>query len=93
MKYERQVHTGTTDQQILGYLREAASILTSGYLRMHAQDREMERIHRKLKGDFGILMLVGAEEDEGFILGVKDHDGCRNETVCRCKALYRVRIQ
>lgn len=87
MKYTPQVHTGTPDQIIDGLIGEADEIIHSGFMRMHAQCRELSRIEDELK-KLGVTMLDGIEDDEGQTLFVKDHNSdCQlKETgVCDCK--------
>jgi hypothetical protein len=67
-RYVPEVHTGTREQRVLGYLREYADIGNDGAMRMHAQEREQDRIAGELAA-LGVEVWIGDGADEGYILG------------------------
>jgi hypothetical protein len=72
MHYIPWTHTGTKKEIAEGLLKETHSIMTSGFLRMHAQDREMERIYWHLKEAFGCLLMG----DKDNLYAVKHTEAC-----------------
>ncbi len=94
-RYEIPIHTGTPEEVAQKLIEEAAYIRGWGFMREHAKRRELHRISKQL-GQLGVDMLIGAEEDEGYILGVAEHRGdCRlnsNLAVCSCPSQYRAKI-
>ena len=93
MTYIPEVHLGTREQIIKGLIEEASSISMHGFMRMSAQDREINRIHIQLKS-MGVDFLVGTKEDDGHFLVVENHlDSCtlnKPNGECNCPTLYRV---
>jgi len=92
-KYVPRVHTGTRGQVIVGLLDEAEEIASSGYMRLHAQGREIERIRRLLL-QLGVDLLRGTQEDAGWFLAVEGHvPGCpvAEGADCHCPPFRRFR--
>jgi len=104
VRYEPQVHTGTEEQRVLGLLDEYVGIESSGMMRIHAKDRECNRIARELGemgytlwGDFDSLGQLTGEEE--WLIARKDgtpHEpGCpwsETNNDCQCTNPLRVRV-
>ncbi|HSZ58552.1 MAG TPA: hypothetical protein VK797_22990 [Tepidisphaeraceae bacterium] len=91
LKYVPEKHEGTAAERIRGLAGEAKDICQSGFMRLHAKDRELNRIQSELKA-LGAEMLEGAHEDEGFFLVVERHlEGCQvgRDGECRCPPIAR----
>jgi hypothetical protein len=104
MRYQPQVHTGTEEQRVLGLLEEYVGIESDGMLRIHAKDRECNRIAGELNsmgytlwGDFDSLGQLTGEE-EWLIArksGAPHEPGCpwsETHNDCRCANPLRVRV-
>jgi hypothetical protein len=72
-QYIPPLHRGTNEQIIQALIEEAADVHFSGTMRQHAKDRELQRINLQLR-DLGVDLILGDKEDEGFILGVREHE-------------------
>jgi len=56
MRYQPETHTGTREEILRGLITEFNSVMHSGTLRLHAQDRESERIYDAIK-THGVLLM------------------------------------
>jgi hypothetical protein len=84
-RYIPETHTGTKEEIIQGLIAEAEEIAECGYMRMHAQDRELRRIQAHL-GMLGVDLLFGTGAEHGKILIVMEHlPGCQIETTRQCE--------
>jgi hypothetical protein len=59
MRYQPETHTGTREEILRGLVQEFNSVIHSGMLRMHAQDRESVRIYEAIKALGALLMGDG----------------------------------
>lgn len=104
MRYEPRIHTGTTEQRVLGLLAEFVAIEHSGMLRMHAKSRERYRIDRELDAmGYG---LWGAFNSDGELTGREEWLIAREKSLphepqctwspasndCQCANPLRVRV-
>ena len=83
-RYIPETHTGTNEEIVDGLIREAKAIAEGGTMRMHAQQRELNRIQAALEAR-GVDMLWGDGPDDGQIIIVREHlPGCRVDETNRC---------
>lgn len=68
-RYEPRVHTGTPIERARGLLQEYWDIMSWVMMRMHAQDREMNRIQDELEGQMGYVLWHDNDSD-GDCVGV-----------------------
>jgi hypothetical protein len=61
MRYQPETHTGTREEILRGLATEFKSVMHSGMLRLHAQDRESERIYWAIKDRGALLMGDGTK--------------------------------
>lgn len=90
-KYEPAEHDGTREQIIQGLMREWWDIDQDGAMRMHAQDREKNRIAGALL-DLGID-LNEEHAEEGWLYareGSKPHGPACDERHCGCEPDFKV---
>lgn len=93
-RYTPAVHTGTREERILGLLREYADIDSDAMMRMHAKDREHDRIEGELAA-LGVEVWIGDGVDEGYVLGreaaAPHAPACAPPDRCECAPGFRVR--
>lgn len=89
-RYIPEQHTGTREQVVLGLLREWVNISQDGFMRLHAQEREMKRIEDELLG-MGLEIRVGMEDEDGWFYAIKLPHGhtCTGED-CKCDPEFKI---
>jgi hypothetical protein len=93
-RYIPETHAGTRDEIIRGLAAEAEAVAESGYMRMHAQGRELERIRDRLR-ELGADLLGETDEDgDEYLAVIPEHlAGCPfpgdTSGECECPIIAR----